>query len=169
MADTKKHIRVGSMLWAVTIAALGGTPVALGQSSSSAMMTQLRHEGSPAAVRYNLAEAQTAEQAPIQNAVDIVRDPADVAPPVGKRGPQLVRVSLTAKELEGKLDAVLGTTYEYWTFNGKVRPDDSRSARRHCRIDAEKRRPSRFPFHRPARRSRARRRDGSHRSKARRN
>src|SRR5579859_115250 len=120
MADTKKHIRVGSMLWAVTIAALGGTPVALGQSSSSAMMTQLRHEGSPAAVLYNLAEAQTAEQAPIQNAVDIVRDPADVAPPVGKRGPQLVRVSLVAKELEGKLDAVLGTTYEYWTFNGKV-------------------------------------------------
>jgi nitrite reductase (NO-forming) len=53
-------------------------------------------------------------------AADIVRDPADLPPPVGRRGPQIVKVTLIAQELEGKLDSVLGTTYEYWTFNGKV-------------------------------------------------
>jgi len=65
-------------------------------------------------------ETQAPEQNPASNAVDIVRDPSDVAPPVGNREPQIVKVSLIAKELEGRLDRVLGTTYEYWTFNGKV-------------------------------------------------
>jgi len=55
-----------------------------------------------------------------QGAVDIVRDPADVAPPVGNREPQLVKVTLVAQELEGKLDPSAGSTYKYWTFNGKV-------------------------------------------------
>ena len=53
-------------------------------------------------------------------AVDIVRDPADLPAPSGNREPQVVKVSLVAQELEGKLDPVLGATYEYWTFNGKV-------------------------------------------------
>jgi len=60
------------------------------------------------------------DQAAPQNPVDIVRDPADLPPPIGKREPQIVKVSLVAQELEGKLDPVLGATYEYWTFNGKV-------------------------------------------------
>lgn len=55
-----------------------------------------------------------------QSAVDIVRDPSDVAPPVGNRAPQLVKVTLVAQELEGKLDASAGSTYKYWTFGGKV-------------------------------------------------
>jgi len=55
-----------------------------------------------------------------QSAVDIVRDPSDVAPPVGNRAPQLVKVTLVAQELEGKLDPSAGSTYKYWTFNGKV-------------------------------------------------
>jgi nitrite reductase (NO-forming) len=53
-------------------------------------------------------------------AVDIVRDPADLPTPLAKREPQTVKVFLVAQELEGKLDPVLGATYEYWTFNGKV-------------------------------------------------
>ncbi|MGA7794217.1 MAG: copper-containing nitrite reductase [Candidatus Acidiferrales bacterium] len=55
-----------------------------------------------------------------QSAVDIVRDPSDVAPPVGNRQPQLVKVTLVAQELEGKLDPSAGSTYKYWTFGGKV-------------------------------------------------
>ncbi len=52
--------------------------------------------------------------------IDIVRDPIDVPPPVANRGPAVVRVTLTAKEVLGTLDPSAGTTYRYWTFNGKV-------------------------------------------------
>ncbi len=72
-------------------------------------------------------EAQSANHAmhmgsatAIAKTVDIVRDPADVPPPVGARGPAVVRVTLTAQEVIGELDPQSGTTYRYWTFNGKV-------------------------------------------------
>jgi len=52
--------------------------------------------------------------------IDIVRDPADVPPAVGERKPAVVRVTLTAEEVVGTLDPSAGTTYRYWTFNGKV-------------------------------------------------
>jgi copper-containing nitrite reductase len=52
--------------------------------------------------------------------VDIVRDPADVPPVVGERRPAVVRVTLIAEEVVGTLDPSAGTTYRYWTFNGKV-------------------------------------------------
>ncbi len=51
---------------------------------------------------------------------DIVRDPADVPPAVGERKPAVVHVTLTAEEVVGTLDPSAGTTYRYWTFNGKV-------------------------------------------------
>jgi nitrite reductase (NO-forming) len=49
---------------------------------------------------------------------DISREPNDVPPPIGKRDPQTVRVDLLSVELEGRLAE--GTTFGYWTFNGKV-------------------------------------------------
>jgi nitrite reductase (NO-forming) len=49
---------------------------------------------------------------------DISRDPADLPPPIGKREPQTVRVDLFSAEVEGRLAE--GTTFGYWTFNGKV-------------------------------------------------
>ena len=52
--------------------------------------------------------------------VDIVRNPADVPPTVGNRKPAVVNLTLTAEEVVGTLDPVAGTTYRYWTFNGKV-------------------------------------------------
>lgn len=52
------------------------------------------------------------------NAVDIVRDPSDVPPPVGNRGPEKLVVELETVELPGKLAD--GTTFKYWTFNGTV-------------------------------------------------
>lgn len=53
-------------------------------------------------------------------AADIVRDPSDLPPPIGDRAPAIVKVTLTSKELVGALDPASGTTYRYWTFNGKV-------------------------------------------------
>ncbi|HUI87581.1 MAG TPA: copper-containing nitrite reductase [Anaerolineales bacterium] len=49
---------------------------------------------------------------------DIVRDPSDLPGPLGDRGPTAVRIDLEAEEVVGQLAD--GTTYPYWTFNGKV-------------------------------------------------
>jgi len=50
--------------------------------------------------------------------VDISRNPTEVGTPVGKRGPQTVKVKLDTTEVLGQL--MDGTTYKYWTFNSKV-------------------------------------------------
>ncbi|HEU5453090.1 MAG TPA: copper-containing nitrite reductase [Terriglobales bacterium] len=52
--------------------------------------------------------------------VDIVRDPAEVPPPVGNRAPTTVRVTLNAVEVVGELDPSTHTAYRYWTFDGKL-------------------------------------------------
>jgi nitrite reductase (NO-forming) len=49
---------------------------------------------------------------------DISREPTDLPPPIAKRDPKTVRVDLLAVEVEGRLAE--GTTFGYWTFNGKV-------------------------------------------------
>jgi nitrite reductase (NO-forming) len=59
-------------------------------------------------------------QPPVQTVVeaDISKIATDLPPPIGKREPQTIRVDLTTVELEGRLAE--GTTFGYWTFNGKV-------------------------------------------------
>jgi len=70
------------------------------------------------------ATSGTIENVPVSagpadaNAVDITRDPTDIPAPVGDRGPEHVRVDLETSEVSGQLAD--GTTYTYWTFNGKV-------------------------------------------------
>ena len=49
---------------------------------------------------------------------DISREPTDLPPPLSKRDPQTVHVDLLTAEVEGRLAE--GTTFGYWTFNGKV-------------------------------------------------
>ncbi|MDR6758501.1 nitrite reductase (NO-forming) [Mycoplana sp. BE70] len=56
--------------------------------------------------------------APATEGADIVRDPGDLPAPIGQRTPQVVKVELETIELKGRLDD--GTSYVYWTFNGKV-------------------------------------------------
>jgi nitrite reductase (NO-forming) len=59
-------------------------------------------------------------QPPAQTVVeaDISLQSTEVPAPIGKRAPQTVRVDLVTVELEGRLAE--GTTFGYWTFNGKV-------------------------------------------------
>jgi nitrite reductase (NO-forming) len=59
-----------------------------------------------------------APQAPANNGADIVRDPTDLPGPIGNRAPTTMRIDLEAKEVIGQLAE--GTTFAYWTFNGKV-------------------------------------------------
>jgi len=49
---------------------------------------------------------------------DISREPNDLPPPIGKRDPKTVRVDLFTVEMEARLAE--GTTFGYWTFNGKI-------------------------------------------------
>lgn len=51
-------------------------------------------------------------------AADVTRDPTDLPPPIGVRLPQVVRVDLRTVEVQGQLADK--TTYNFWTFNGKV-------------------------------------------------
>ncbi len=55
---------------------------------------------------------------PAATGADIVRDPTEVPAPIGPREPQIVRIDLETVEIEGQLAD--GTTFTYWTFNGKV-------------------------------------------------
>ena len=66
------------------------------------------------------ASSSSRRKPPAQTVVeaDISREPTDLPPPIGKREPQTVRVDLLAAEVEGRLAE--GTTFGYWTFNGKV-------------------------------------------------
>jgi nitrite reductase (NO-forming) len=54
----------------------------------------------------------------VPGGVSISRDPSDLPPPIGAREPATVRFELEAIERVGRLAD--NTTYEYWTFNGKV-------------------------------------------------
>jgi nitrite reductase (NO-forming) len=49
---------------------------------------------------------------------DIARDPTDLPPPITRREPATVRVDLETVEVEARLDD--NTTYQFWTFNGRV-------------------------------------------------
>lgn len=49
---------------------------------------------------------------------DIVRDPTEIPARIPAREPKTVRIDLETVEIEGQLAD--GTTYKYWTFNGKV-------------------------------------------------
>jgi nitrite reductase (NO-forming) len=49
---------------------------------------------------------------------NVVRDPADVPPPITRTEPTTVRVTLTVQELVSELAD--GTSYSFWTFDGTV-------------------------------------------------
>ena len=63
-------------------------------------------------------KVEAAAPATADKGISIARDPADLPPPVGERGPTTVRYDLEAIERVGRLDD--NTTYTFWTFNGKV-------------------------------------------------
>jgi nitrite reductase (NO-forming) len=81
--------------------------------------TWLMGEGAASAIAQSHPSHAEIKAATIK-AADIARDPSDIPPPVGNRAPAIVNVTLTSKELVGALDPASGTTYRYWTFNGKV-------------------------------------------------
>src|SRR5581483_7191225 len=91
-----------------------------GQSPSESFVSPAHADvthAQPARGPVPLAHTMT-KIAPTDGPVSIVRDPTDLPPPVGKRGPQRVKVDFETVEVTGKLAD--GATYRYWTFNRKV-------------------------------------------------
>jgi nitrite reductase (NO-forming) len=82
---------------------------------------QVAGEGYVASAGNNSSSGQAAQPAAAAPAIagaNIVRDPSDLPGPIGSRGPAHVSINLEAMEVVGLLAD--GTTYTYWTFNGKV-------------------------------------------------
>jgi len=58
------------------------------------------------------------EQASAPTGIEVAKNPTEVGKPVGKRGPQSLKVKLETTEVIGQLAD--GSTYKYWTFNNTV-------------------------------------------------
>jgi nitrite reductase (NO-forming) len=72
-----------------------------------------RAAGMEGKLMVGVEKAQAAPSIP-----SVTMDPAAVPAPIGKRGPTQVRVDLETVELQGRMAD--GSSYHYWTFNGKV-------------------------------------------------
>ena len=68
--------------------------------------------------QYVLASGPVVINGEATKGTDIVRDPTDLPAPLAIREPRTVRIDLETVEIEGQLAD--GTTFKYWTFNGKV-------------------------------------------------
>src|SRR5690606_13933651 len=60
------------------------------------------------------ATAAPVTEEPAAEGVNVVRNPADVPPPVGDREPTTIDVEMTAVEVTGQIAD--GTIYDYFTF-----------------------------------------------------
>ena len=87
-------------------------------NASGADLAQSNLEPSVATGNYIAASGPIVVNGEATKGADIVRDPTEIPAPIGDREPQVVRIDLEAVEIEGQLAD--GTTYKYWTFNGKV-------------------------------------------------
>ena len=107
------------------IAGMGFWQLLPGQpaSSGSATIISPAHAATampvgPAAKPGTLAHTKTPLAASNGGAVSVVRDPTDLPKPLNNRAPSRVKVELETIELTGKLDD--GSSYRFWTFNGRV-------------------------------------------------
>ncbi len=116
----------------VTLASLVGLGVAVGLSLMPPVQLQATSGATAAPSEFAAPKAYTAippnGPSPLahnghkivksDNPMSIVRDAADLPPPIGKRPARRLRVDLETIELTGQLAE--GATYRYWTFNQKV-------------------------------------------------
>lgn len=93
-------------------AGMKGTFEVTGAAAQAAVATPTMDMGNMTST-----QAPAAADAPAIGA-DIARDPTDLPGPIGPRAATTVRVDLEAQEVVGQL--AQGTTFTYWTFNGKV-------------------------------------------------
>src|SRR6185312_10461196 len=112
---SRRHLLVGSA--GLTLGALAVPAVAAAQDTAAMNMggmTMPTNTGVPANTL-----SQRLYSINVRNGVaDIARDPTDLPPPIVRRTPDKVVVELETVEVEARLDE--HTTYQFWTFNGRV-------------------------------------------------
>jgi nitrite reductase (NO-forming) len=107
----------GSTVSGASTASTGTTDQSASASASpTAIAAMDMSTSAPAAA--SVSGSTTSATAAPATGTDIVRDPTDLPGPIGDRGPTTVRIDLVTTEVVGQLAD--GTTYPYWTFNGKV-------------------------------------------------
>ena len=113
-------LSVGALVLASTMLMTPQFAVSFGTSPASAALFEPAQPNYHAQAAHGPVPSATTihKLVKAEGPIDIVRDPADVPPPIGKRGPQRVKVDLDTVEVTGKLAD--GATYRYWTFNQKV-------------------------------------------------
>jgi nitrite reductase (NO-forming) len=105
---SRRSLLLGSAGLTLGTVALAATD-ALGQQMTMAMHADTAADtGSGRLYDINSFEGMT----------DIAHDPTDIPPPITRRTPETVRVDLETVEVEARLDT--NTTYQFWTFNGRV-------------------------------------------------
>ena len=97
---------------------MAGTLEVSGEAASGEGAASAAEAGGDAASVDAEVKASAPAQAPATDGADVVRDPTDLPGPIPTRAGETVRIDLEAVEVEGQLAE--GTTYTYWTFNGKV-------------------------------------------------
>lgn len=107
---SRRHLLVGSA--GLTLGALA-LP-ALAMAGDSQPMNMAANGGMPdSSLGDRLYSINVRDGVP-----DIARDPADIPPPITRRTPEHVVVELETVEVEARLHK--DTTYQFWTFNGRV-------------------------------------------------
>jgi len=96
----------------------GPSPTLTGPSAGPTAAAAADYAAAPPAPAPANAAALPGPAAAPAAGADIVRDPTDLPGPIGDRGPTTVHVDLETTEIVGQLAD--GTTFPYWTFNGKV-------------------------------------------------
>ncbi|MFN3658528.1 MAG: copper-containing nitrite reductase [Pseudolabrys sp.] len=119
LAGTALAILSGTALFDPQFAHIRSVPV-IGASATAASNAPLQvptYRATPAQGITPLAHT-THKVVKSDNPISIVRDPADLPPPIAARGPKRVKIDLETIEVTGNLAD--GATYRYWTFNQKV-------------------------------------------------
>ena len=108
---------VAALITAALVAAIGGfywfdgiARSAQGSSSGTAATTTMPGMTAPSAAPAVAAGPAT----------EIARAATDVPAPITRTTPTTVRYDLKTVEVEGTVDPANGTTYTYWTFDGKL-------------------------------------------------
>jgi len=105
---SRRRMLLGSAGLTLGTVALGATHALAAAPMAMKMDIPMAETGSDRLYDINTFEGVT----------DIARDPTDLPPPITRRTPQTVRVDLETVEVEARLDQK--TTYQFWTFNGRV-------------------------------------------------
>jgi nitrite reductase (NO-forming) len=100
---------------------LAGTAgLTLGAMAAPALVAAEDHAAMPAtgAVPTNTLSGRLYDINVHNGVADIAHDPTNIPPPITRRTPETVVVELETVEVEARLDE--RTTYQFWTFNGRV-------------------------------------------------